>query len=67
MGYTADDDDTAAITADIITHTGFVPIRVGTLAQSGPIDPGGVLFPGLLGVFSRQGVRTTLDRGPFTL
>jgi 8-hydroxy-5-deazaflavin:NADPH oxidoreductase len=44
VGYAADDDDTAAITADIITQTGFVPIRVGTLAESASIDPGGVLF-----------------------
>lgn len=34
VGYAAD-DDAAAITADIIAQTGFVPIRVGTLAQSG--------------------------------
>ena len=45
---------------------GFAPIRVGTLANSAPIDPGGVLFPGLLGLFSPHGMRTTLDKGPFT-
>ena len=67
IGYAADDDDTASITFDIITQTGFVPIRVGSLAQSGCIDPGGVLFPGLLGVFSPKGMQTTLDKGPFTL
>jgi predicted dinucleotide-binding enzyme len=67
IGYAADDNGTAAITADIITQTGFVPIRVGTLAQSAPIDPGGVLFPGLLGIFTPQGMQTTLDKGAFTL
>jgi len=67
IGYAADNDDTSAITADIITQTGFVPIRVGTLAQSSAIDPGGVLFPGLLGVISPHGMRTTLNKGPFTL
>jgi 8-hydroxy-5-deazaflavin:NADPH oxidoreductase len=46
-GYAADDNDTAWITAEIITQTGFAPIRVGTLADSAPIDPGGVLFPRL--------------------
>lgn len=66
IGYAADDDETAAITADVITQTGFVPIRVGTLAQSAAVDPGGVLFPGLLGVISPQGMQTTLDKGPFT-
>ena len=66
IGYAADDNDTAWITAEIITQTGFAPIRVGTLADSAPIDPGGVLFPGLLGLFSPQGMRMTLGRGPFT-
>jgi predicted dinucleotide-binding enzyme len=66
IGYAADDNDTAWITAEIITQTGFAPIRVGTLADSAPIDPGGVLFPGLLGLFSPQGMRMTLERGPFT-
>jgi predicted dinucleotide-binding enzyme len=67
IGYAADDNDTAWITADIITQTGFVPIRIGALAHSAPIDPGGVLFPGLLGLFSPEGMQTTLDKGPFTL
>jgi 8-hydroxy-5-deazaflavin:NADPH oxidoreductase len=65
IGYAADDNDTACVTAEIITQTGFVPVRVGTLVHSAPIDPGGVLFPGLLGLFSPQGMRTTLFRGPF--
>jgi 8-hydroxy-5-deazaflavin:NADPH oxidoreductase len=67
IGYAADDNDTAWITADIITQTGFVPIRIGALAHSAPIDPGGVLFAGLLGLFSPEGMQTTLDKGPFTL
>jgi hypothetical protein len=67
VGYAADNNDTAWITAEIITQTGFVPIRVGTLAHSAPIDPGGGLFPGLLGLFSPQGMQTTLDKGAFTL
>jgi 8-hydroxy-5-deazaflavin:NADPH oxidoreductase len=66
IGYAADDNDAAWVTAEIITQTGFVPIRVGTLAHSAPIDPGGVLFPGLLGLFSPQGMRMTLFKGPFT-
>jgi 8-hydroxy-5-deazaflavin:NADPH oxidoreductase len=38
VGY-AVDDDIAAITANVITQTGFVPIRVSTLAQLGPSMP----------------------------
>ncbi len=67
VGYAADDNDTAWITADIITQTGFVPVRVGALEHSAPIDPSGGLFPGPLGLFSPQGMQTTLDKGPFTL
>ena len=67
IGYAADDNDTAWITAEIIAPTGFRPIRIGTLADSAPIDPGGVLFPGLLGLFSSEGMQATLDKGPFTL
>src|ERR1700691_5223243 len=47
IGYAADDNDAAWITAELITQTGFEPIRVGTLADSAPIEPGGVLFPRL--------------------
>jgi predicted dinucleotide-binding enzyme len=65
IGYAADDNDTSWITAEIITQTGFAPIRVGTLARSAPIDPGGLLFPGLLGLFSPHGMQMTLDRGSF--
>jgi predicted dinucleotide-binding enzyme len=65
IGNAADHHDTACVTAEIITQTGYVPIRVGTLVHSAPIDPGGVLFPGLLGLFSPQSMRTTLFRGPF--
>jgi 8-hydroxy-5-deazaflavin:NADPH oxidoreductase len=67
IGYAADDNDTAWVTAEIITQTGFTPIRVGTLAHSAAIDPGGVLFPGLLGLFSPQSMQITLDKGPLTL
>ncbi|WP_081287014.1 NADPH-dependent F420 reductase [Mycobacterium colombiense] len=67
IGYAADDNDTAWVTGDIITQTGFVPVRIGTLAESAPIDPSGVLFPGLLGLFTPEGMQTTLDKGPFTL
>jgi 8-hydroxy-5-deazaflavin:NADPH oxidoreductase len=56
----------ANTTVNIISQTGFVPVRVSTLAQSASIDPGGVLFRGVLGVISPQGIQITLDKGPFT-
>jgi predicted dinucleotide-binding enzyme len=39
IGYAADDNDTAWITFDIITQTGFVPIRVGALTEWSPLIP----------------------------
>ena len=64
--------NTAAITIDIITQTGFVPVfvpaRVDAPAQSGSIEPGVVLFPGLLGLpngmqtITRQGTAHPLTR-----
>ena len=34
--------------AALIRDTGFVPVDIGSLAESGPLDPGGILFPHLL-------------------
>ena len=53
--------NTAAITTDVITQTGFVPVRIDTPAQSGSIEPGVVLFPGLLGL--PQGMQTITRQG----
>lgn len=42
----AGDDSTAKLlVAELIRDTGFVPVDIGTLVQSAPLDPGGVLFP----------------------
>ena len=45
IGYAADDNEPRHPRKSS-PKTGFAPIRVGTLADSAPIDPGGVLFPG---------------------
>lgn len=42
----AGDDDTAKETVgEIVKATGFVPVDIGGLADSAPLDPGGTLFP----------------------
>ncbi len=33
------------LAAGLVRDTGFVPVDIGTLAESEPLDPGGVLFP----------------------
>lgn len=40
-------DDPAAklIVADLVNDTGFVPVDIGTLSESAPLDRGGKLFP----------------------
>ncbi len=40
--------------AELIRDTGFVPVDIGSLAESAPLDPGGVLFPHLLTVADMQ-------------
>lgn len=37
-----------SIVTGLIRDTGFVPVDIGSLAESAPLDPGGVLFPHLL-------------------
>ncbi len=45
----AGDDLTAkSIVSELVTDAGFVPIDIGNLAESAPLDPGGILFPHVL-------------------
>jgi 8-hydroxy-5-deazaflavin:NADPH oxidoreductase len=76
IGYAADDNGTAWITAEIITQTGFRPICVGTLADSATIDPGGVLLSGLQAdprrhagrrLGTRRSGRSAIPRPPRTI
>lgn len=34
----------------LVQEAGFVPLDIGTLAESAPLDPGGILFPHMLTV-----------------
>ena len=44
----AGDDPVAKLTvSELVNDAGFVPVDIGTLAESAPLDPSGVLFPHL--------------------
>ncbi|WP_433345618.1 hypothetical protein ACQP25_24595 [Microtetraspora malaysiensis] len=45
MVVAGDDPEANAIVHALVRATGFVPVHIGTLAESAPLDPGGVLFP----------------------
>lgn len=56
----AGDDVTAkSIVASLVSDTGFVPVDIGTLAESAPLDPGGILFPQ---IFTPADMRLTLQK-----
>ena len=63
VGYAADDNDAAWITADIITQTGFVPIRIGALEYSAPIDPSGCYSPASSGSSAHKACKRPSTRG----
>lgn len=46
-GYAADDSEAGRVSARFIVDMGYVPVNVGTLDESYPLDPGGILFPNL--------------------
>jgi 8-hydroxy-5-deazaflavin:NADPH oxidoreductase len=33
------------LVAELVRDTGFIPVDIGVLAKSAPLDPGGILFP----------------------
>src|SRR3990167_106041 len=39
-----------SVVAELVRDTGFVPVDIGSLAESAPLDPGGKLFPQILTV-----------------
>jgi 8-hydroxy-5-deazaflavin:NADPH oxidoreductase len=47
-GYAADDESASETTASLIRDMGYVPVLVGPLAESAPLDVGGILFPRML-------------------
>ncbi len=58
-GYAADDEDAAQTVESLIVDMGYVPVRVGRLAESASLDPGGVLWPSLL---TPEAMRSKLER-----
>ncbi|MDO8953294.1 MAG: NADPH-dependent F420 reductase [Gammaproteobacteria bacterium] len=44
MAIAGDDPTAKATVAGLVSDTGFVPIDIGNLAESLPLDPGGILF-----------------------
>jgi predicted dinucleotide-binding enzyme len=47
-GYAADEDEAAAVAEALITRMGYTPVRVGDLAHSADLDPGGRFFGRML-------------------
>jgi predicted dinucleotide-binding enzyme len=45
MAIAGDDSEAKETVGELVTATGFVPVDLGGLADSAPLDPGGVLFP----------------------
>lgn len=45
MAIAGDDPVAKHIVGELVSDTGFVPVDIGTLAESLPLDPGGALFP----------------------
>ncbi|MEV5572350.1 NAD(P)-binding domain-containing protein [Spirillospora sp. NPDC052269] len=45
MAVAGDDPEANEIVHELVRATGFVPVHIGTLAESAPLDPGGALFP----------------------
>jgi hypothetical protein len=48
VAMAGDDEAAKQIVAGLIRDTGFVPVDLGGLADSAPLDPGGLLFPSIL-------------------
>jgi 8-hydroxy-5-deazaflavin:NADPH oxidoreductase len=57
VSYAADDDASEQTVRELISAMGYVPYRVGTLAESAPLDIGGALWHYL---FTPDQMRTTL-------
>lgn len=60
MAIAGDDSAAKETTAGLVTATGFVPVDIGGLADSAPLDPGGVLFPQM---FTVAGMKRRLLEG----
>lgn len=45
VAIAGDNQHAKSIVAELVQDTGFLPVDIGTLSESAPLDPGGVLFP----------------------
>jgi predicted dinucleotide-binding enzyme len=45
MAVAGDDAASKEIAGSLVSDAGFTPVDIGTLVESQPLDPGGVLFP----------------------
>jgi 8-hydroxy-5-deazaflavin:NADPH oxidoreductase len=59
VAIAADDDHALSVTAHVVTAARYVPVPIGGLGQSAPLDPGGRLFPNM---FLPGDMRDLLDR-----
>ncbi len=57
VGYASENAFVDETVEMLIRDTGYVPVKVGSLAESAPIDPGGALWPRLV---SPETMRTLL-------
>jgi predicted dinucleotide-binding enzyme len=60
MAVAGDDAAAKTVAGELVVATGFVPVDIGGLADSAPLDPGGVLFPQM---FTAADMRRRLAEG----
>lgn len=63
VAMAGDDDAAKQIVGGLVRDTGFVPVDLGHLADSAPLDPGGLLFPSML---TAADMRVRLDEYAMT-
>lgn len=59
MAISGDDEASKIVVSDLVIDAGFVPVDIGNLSESAPLDPGGILFPH---VFTKADMELVLDR-----
>lgn len=57
MAIAGDVPEAKNVVADLVRDTGFIPVDIGNLAGSAPLDPGGILFPNM---FTESDMRAIL-------
>ncbi|WP_067510203.1 NADPH-dependent F420 reductase [Actinoplanes sp. TFC3] len=60
MAVAGDDSSAKEMVGELVKATGFAPVDIGGLAESAPLDPGGVLFPQM---FTVAGMKRRLLEG----